>query len=77
MRTVWFLLSAEAMKAWLSRCGFYNIRMVDTDITDLKEQRKTSWIDTESLQDFLDPDDHSKTIEGYPAPKRAIFIANS
>jgi tRNA (mo5U34)-methyltransferase len=30
---------------------------------------------TESLADFLDPDD-SKTLEGYPAPVRAVIIAN-
>jgi tRNA (mo5U34)-methyltransferase len=30
----------------------------------------------ESLEDFLDPEDPDKTIEGYPAPRRAIFIAN-
>lgn len=76
MRNVWFLPSCDAMCAWLERCGFKNIRVVNTDITALDEQRKTDWIDTESLQDFLDPDDNSKTIEGYPAPKRAIFIAN-
>jgi tRNA (mo5U34)-methyltransferase len=51
--------------------------VVNTDITALDEQRKTDWIDTESLVDFLDPNDNSKTIEGYPAPKRAIFIANT
>jgi len=50
--------------------------MVNTDVTALDEQRKTQWIDTESLQDFLDPEDPGKTIEGYPAPKRGIFIAN-
>ncbi len=76
MRNVWFLPSAKAMVAWLARCGFTNIRVVDIDVTALAEQRKTAWIDTESLQDFLDPADHSKTIEGYPAPKRAIFLAN-
>lgn len=76
MRNVWFLPSCKAMCGWLTRCGFSNVRMVDTDVTTLDEQRKTSWIDTESLQDFLDPNDNSKTIEGYPAPKRAIFIAN-
>ncbi|GLX77249.1 tRNA U34 carboxymethyltransferase [Thalassotalea insulae] len=76
MRNVWFLPSCEAMSGWLTRCGFSNIRVVDTDITSFEEQRKTDWIDTESLQDFLDPADPSKTIEGYPAPKRAIFIAN-
>ena len=77
MRNVWFLPSEKAMCAWLVRCGFTNVRVVNTDITALDEQRKTEWIDTESLQDFLDPNDSSKTIEGYPAPKRAIFIANA
>lgn len=76
MRNVWFLPSEKAMCAWLTRCGFSNVRVVNTDITALDEQRKTEWIDTESLKDFLDPEDSSKTIEGYPAPKRAIFIAN-
>lgn len=76
MRNVWFLPSAKAMCGWMERCGFKNVRMVNTDITALDEQRKTDWIDTESLQDFLDPDDNNKTIEGYPAPQRAIFIAN-
>ena len=77
MRNVWFLPSEKAMCAWLERCGFSNVRVVNTDITALDEQRKTEWIDTESLKDFLDPNDNSKTIEGYPAPKRAIFIANA
>ncbi|MDP7591201.1 MAG: tRNA 5-methoxyuridine(34)/uridine 5-oxyacetic acid(34) synthase CmoB [Litorilituus sp.] len=76
MRNVWFLPSSKAMCAWLERCGFKNIRVVNTDITAIEEQRKTPWIDTESLSDFLDPKDKSKTIEGYPAPQRAIFIAN-
>ncbi|MBU2870855.1 tRNA 5-methoxyuridine(34)/uridine 5-oxyacetic acid(34) synthase CmoB [Colwellia sp. E2M01] len=77
MRNVWFLPSEKAMCAWLERCGFNNVRVVNTDITALDEQRKTEWIDTESLQDFLDPEDNTKTIEGYPAPKRAIFIATT
>jgi len=76
MRNVWFLPSSLAMIAWLERCGFKNVRVVNTDVTDVEEQRKTEWIDTESLKDFLDPLDSNKTIEGYPAPKRAIFIAN-
>lgn len=76
MRNVWFLPSAAAMISWLKRCGFKNIRVVNTDITSIEEQRKTDWIDTESLTDFLDPNDSSKTIEGYPAPQRAVFIAN-
>ena len=43
----------------------------------LDEQRQTPWMETESLADFLDPNDTSKTIEGYPAPLRAIFIAKA
>ena len=38
--------------------------------TDAAEQRKTDWIATQSLEDFLDPHDSSRTVEGYPAPVR-------
>ena len=43
--------------------------------TDLNEQRKTKWVDTESLDHFLDPEDETKTVEGYPAPKRVYIKA--
>ncbi|TLU64095.1 tRNA 5-methoxyuridine(34)/uridine 5-oxyacetic acid(34) synthase CmoB [Thalassotalea litorea] len=76
MRNVWFIPSGEALMFWMRRLGFKNVRMVNTDQTAFEEQRKTDWMDNESLQDFLDPEDSSKTIEGYPAPLRAIFIAN-
>ncbi|MDM3646354.1 DUF1698 domain-containing protein, partial [Proteus mirabilis] len=36
---------------------------------------KTDWMVTDSLEAFLDPLEHTKTVEGYPAPKRAILIA--
>ena len=76
MRNVWFIPSAKALECWLKKVGFKNIRLVNTDQTTLEEQRKTEWIDTQSLSDFLDPNDPNKTVEGYPAPLRAIFIAN-
>jgi len=76
MRNVWFLPSAKTLQMWMSRCGFKNIRLVDVNQTTLEEQRTTEWMPYESLVDFLDPHDHNKTIEGYPAPKRATFIAN-
>jgi tRNA (mo5U34)-methyltransferase len=28
-----------------------------------------------SLANFLDPEDPTRTVEGYPAPRRAIFTA--
>ena len=76
MRNVWFIPSSAALVSWLGKCGFENIRVVDESTTSLDEQRRTEWMRNESLADFLDPQDASKTIEGYPAPKRTIIIAN-
>ena len=75
MRNVWFLPSIEAMTLWLRRCGFTKIACVDTNRTSREEQRSTQWMRFESLADFLDPDDAARTIEGHPAPLRAIFTA--
>jgi len=76
MGNVWYLPSIDALTLWLNKVGFINVRMVDVSATTVSEQRKTEWIDGQSLSDFLDPDDPSLTIEGYPAPQRATFIAN-
>jgi tRNA (mo5U34)-methyltransferase len=75
MRNVWFLPSIAAMTLWLERCGFTEIACVDTNRTSREEQRTTRWMNFESLADFLDPDDAERTIEGHPAPLRAIFTA--
>lgn len=75
MRNVWFLPSVPTLTQWLQRCGFINIKVVDINQTSIKEQRSTDWMPYDSLETFLDPDDHNKTIEGYPAPLRATFIA--
>ena len=77
MRNVWFFPTISAIKLWLRRCGFKNVQCVDISITSVDEQRVTEWMTFESLVDFLDPNDHSKTIEGYPAPKRAVFRATA
>ncbi|WP_114195136.1 tRNA 5-methoxyuridine(34)/uridine 5-oxyacetic acid(34) synthase CmoB [Edaphovirga cremea] len=75
MRNVYFIPSTEALKAWLEKCGFVDVRIADISVTSLEEQRRTSWMTSESLAEFLDPDDQSKTVEGYPAPQRALLIA--
>ena len=49
--------------------------MVDVSVTTTDEQRSTDWMRFQSLTDFLDPEDPSRTIEGYPGPKRATLIA--
>ncbi len=76
MRNVWFIPSVKALELWLAKCGFKNIRCVDVNQTSLEEQRATEWMHFHSLENYLAPEDQNKTIEGYPAPKRAIIIAN-
>lgn len=76
MRNVYFIPSIPTMVNWLTKCGFKNITVVDISKTTLEEQRKTDWMTSDSLIDFLDPNDHNKTVEGYSAPMRAVFIAN-
>lgn len=75
MPNVWFLPSSAALCHWLERLGMRNVRVVDECVTTVEEQRATEWMESHSLADFLDPNDHSKTIEGYPAPKRAVIVA--
>lgn len=75
MRNVWFIPSIATLELWLRRAGFENIRCVEDNVTTIEEQRSTEWMQYQSLQDFLDPNDQSKTAEGYPAPRRATFIA--
>ncbi|PDO89612.1 tRNA 5-methoxyuridine(34)/uridine 5-oxyacetic acid(34) synthase CmoB [Kosakonia sacchari] len=75
MRNVYFIPSALALKNWLEKCGFVDVRIADTSVTSTDEQRRTPWMVTESLADFLNPADNSKTVEGYPAPVRAVLIA--
>ncbi|WP_417543947.1 tRNA 5-methoxyuridine(34)/uridine 5-oxyacetic acid(34) synthase CmoB [Marinobacter sp.] len=75
MRNVWFLPSCDTLLRWLNRTGFRNARVVDVSETSIEEQRSTDWMRFNSLQDFLNPDDPGKTVEGYPGPKRATIIA--
>ncbi|MDT9587315.1 MAG: tRNA 5-methoxyuridine(34)/uridine 5-oxyacetic acid(34) synthase CmoB [Candidatus Arsenophonus melophagi] len=75
MCNVYFIPSAKMLKIWLQRCGFYDVRIVDQTATTLQEQRQTAWMETESLANFLDPNNIHLTIEGYPAPLRAFLVA--
>lgn len=75
MKNVYFIPSTKALMRWLTRCGFVDVRVVDVCQTTLEEQRRTDWMTNESLSDFLDPNDRTKTIEGYPAPLRAVIVA--
>jgi len=75
MGNVWFLPSCKTLISWMRKMGFDNIEVVDVNQTSEEEQRSTDWMTFHSLQDFLDPEDPGKSIEGYPAPRRAIVTA--
>ena len=70
MSNVYFVPTINALQNWCEKAKFKDFVVLATKETDFSEQRKTEWIDGESLNDFLDPNDSSKTVEGYPAPKR-------
>jgi tRNA (mo5U34)-methyltransferase len=78
MRNVYSIPSIKTLKSWLNDANFKNIRVVDVNKTTTEEQRKTPWIGENgaSLEDFFDPLDDSLTIEGYPAPTRAIVVCD-
>jgi len=75
MPNVWFLPSCETLHEWLKKAGYKNIRLVNVAKTTPEEQRTTPWMTFESLPEALDHDNPGITIEGYPAPERAIFVA--
>jgi tRNA (mo5U34)-methyltransferase len=75
MGNVWFIPSVAALTRWLEKMRFSDINVIDVCTTTIEEQRSTDWMTFQSLSDFLDPDDHSKTVEGHPAPMRAVLTA--
>ncbi|HEY9189615.1 MAG TPA: tRNA 5-methoxyuridine(34)/uridine 5-oxyacetic acid(34) synthase CmoB [Sulfurovum sp.] len=72
---IYFVPTVNALKNWCHRAGFESVEVLEIMKTEPHEQRKTAWIDTQSLEDFLDPNDDTKTVEGYPAPKRVYIKA--
>ena len=75
MKNVWFLPSCGLLCQMMKKCGFEAIKTVSLARTTVDEQRSTPWMTFDSLADFLDQSDPERTIEGYPAPLRAILTA--
>jgi len=75
MGNVWFLPSCDTLMGWLGKMGLVDVELIDVSVTTTDEQRSTDWMRFHSLSDFLHPDDSSKSIEGHPAPRRAIITA--
>ncbi len=77
MNNVWFIPSVIELTRWLGRCGFSAVRVVDVSLTTTDEQRSTDWMTFESLRECLDATNPQLTIEGYPAPTRAVILATA
>ena len=75
MRNVWCVPTTGDLEEWLRAVQFTDVTTLNVCVTSSEEQRTTPWMRFDSLSDALDPDDSSKTIEGYPAPARALVIA--
>ena len=74
MRNVWWIPSTAELVKWMTEAGFKDVAVVDVTTTSTEEQRSTDWMHFESLAQSLDPDNPDLTVEGYPAPIRAIVI---
>lgn len=77
MRNVWAIPGTRLLTEWICKSGFSDVEVVDVTATTSSEQRSTAWMKFESLDQALNPDDSSLTIEGHPAPVRAVVIARS
>ncbi len=75
MNNVWAIPNVAKLIAWAEAAGFVNVKIVDISKTTNDEQRRTEWMTFESLDDYLDKHDKTRTVEGYPAPIRAILVA--
>lgn len=74
MRNVWCVPDTNLMQQWMQNAGCSEVKLVDEATTILAEQRPTPWMAFESLEHTLNPADLTQTVEGYPAPRRAILI---
>jgi tRNA (mo5U34)-methyltransferase len=75
MRNVHAIPTVATLNGWLEASGFVGPRLADLSRTTPAEQRSTAWMRFHSLADFLDPVNPALTVEGYPAPQRALLIA--
>lgn len=75
MPNVYFLPSVSTLESWLRKVGFADVRAGEPVLTTEEEQRSTPWMRRPSLRDFLDEDTPEKTVEGHPAPRRVVMVA--
>ena len=75
MRNVHVVPNVALLRRWLADAGFRHAELVNVSTTTPAEQRATAWMPYHSLANALDPTNPERTVEGYPAPRRAVMIA--
>ena len=75
MKNIWYIPTLDILLQWIRAAGFKDERLVDLNRTTIEEQRTTEWMRFHSLREALDPQDLTRTVEGYPSPLRATIIA--
>ena len=70
MGGVYFLPTLNTLTNWLQRANFRNIEVIFNEELSTEEQRTTEWAPLRSLGESLDPNDTTKTVEGYPRAHR-------
>lgn len=74
-RGIWFLPTQSCLETWIARAGFSQIHCFFAEPLSTEEQRRTPWANVDSLAQFLNPTDPTRTCEGYPAPWRYYIRA--
>jgi tRNA (mo5U34)-methyltransferase len=74
MRNAWTIPSPTLLEKLFREAGFKDVHVHRFGPLTTEEQRRTDLAPFESLADFLDPSDPSRTIEGHPAPHTAAVI---
>ena len=74
MRNVHAIPTLTVLYDWLEQAGLQHVQLLDVSKTTTGEQRSTDWMTFESLQECLDRENPSVTVEGHPAPIRAALL---
>ena len=77
MKNIYFIPTLSCTVNWMKKARFVDVEVIaDAEMTS-SEQRSTKWNpdNFKTLEDSLDPNDSSKTIEGHPAPRRFLIKA--
>jgi len=74
MRNAWLIPSPSHLERLFKNAGFKDVAVHRFGPLTTEEQRSTDLAPFESLVDFLDTKDPSRTVEGHPAPHTAAVV---